>query len=116
MAKRFWLRISCPVCKFGEPRYWSHFECNKFYDIDSDVKIDVDGNIFCNGCHLIDPLINWRFRCEKHDFQKLENLATLLEVLQVMINMSTNINDQIKYANMVASISSMWARKAQNNN
>lgn len=114
MSEQFWLRISCPVCKSGDPRYWGHYECDKIYDFDNDVKIDINGNLFCNGCHLTDPLINWRFRCENHNFQKLENLATLLEVLQVMINMSKNINDQVKYATMVANISTMWAKKAQN--
>jgi hypothetical protein len=112
MTDKWWLRISCPVCKSGEPRYWSHSECDKIYDSDNDVKIDIEGNLFCNGCHLIDPLIYWRFRCQKHDFQKLNNLATLLEVLQVMINMNKNIEDQKKYATMVANISTMWAKNA----
>ena len=48
------------------------------------------------------------------DFQELENLATILEVLKVMINMSKNINDQVKYVTMVQNISTMWDLKAQN--
>ncbi len=58
---------------------------------------------------LKDPLINWRFRCGKHDFEKL--VANLLEVLHVMINMSKNISDQKKYATMVANISIMFSNK-----
>jgi len=65
-------------------------------------------NLFCNGCHLKDPIINWNFGCGKHDCQKLSNLANLLEVLQVMFNMSKNISDQKKFARMVVNISIMF--------
>ena len=115
MSDMWWLRISCPVCpasQRGDPTYWPHSGCSKSYSDDNDVKIDIDGNLFCNGCHLKDPLINWRFRCGKHDFEKLSNLASLLEVLQVMINMSKNISDQKKYAQMVANISIMFSNNA----
>jgi len=115
MSDMWWLKISCPVCpasQRGEPTYWPHSGCSKTYSDDNDVKIDIDGNLFCNGCHLKDPLINWRFRCGKHDFEKLSNLANLLEVLQVMINMSKNISDQKKYATMVANISIMFSNNA----
>lgn len=103
----WWLKISCPICpreKRGDPRYWAHSGCNKNYNSDNDVKIDIDGNIYCNGCHLKDPMIKWRFRCGRHDFEKLENTAYLTEVLQVMINMDKNINNHKKYAKMLKNI------------
>ena len=57
-------------------------------------------------------MIKWRFKCGNHSFEKLTNLSRLLEVLQVMINMSNNIEDEGKYAEMVENISRMF-RKAK---
>ena len=114
MSDIWWLKISCPVCpqnERGEPTYWPHGGCSKCFNEDNDVKIDIDGNLFCNGCHLKEPIINWRFKCGKHYFEKLKNLMSLLEVLQVMINMSKNIEEQKKYARMVRNISDMWYKQ-----
>lgn len=117
MTDMWWLKISCPICpanERGEPRYWAHSGCPKNYSSDNDVKIDIDGNIFCNGCHDKDPLIKWRFRCGKHDFERLTNIAQLTEVLQVMINMDKNMNNQAKYAKMIANVMNMFANSANN--
>ena len=114
MSDMWWLKISCPLCpadQRGEPTFWPHTGCSKNHSSDNNLKIDTDGNLFCNGCHLKDPIINWNFGCGKHDCQKLTNLANLMEVLQVMINMSKNISDQKKFATMVANISIMFANK-----
>ena len=110
----WWLKISCPICpcdKRGEPKYWNHTNCNKDYSTDNDLKIDINGNIFCNGCHKKYPIIDFGFSCERHNSEKITNFAYLLEVLQVMINMSKNISEQIKFAQLVANISKMFSNK-----
>ena len=109
MTDMWWLRISCPICppeKRGDPRYWSHSGCSKNYSSDNDVKIDINGNIYCNGCHMIDPMIKWRFKCENHTFTKLtvEYSPNLTEIFMVMSNMSKNIDEQRKYAKMVKNV------------
>ena len=107
----FWFYASCLVCKSGELCYWSHSKCKKTFDSNSNAKIDINGNLFCNGCHQMSSIINWRFRCQKHSFERLNNLTILMEVLQVMINMSKNIEDPKLFATMISNISEIWIKQ-----
>ena len=112
MSDKWWLKISCPVCpcsKRSEPCYWPHNGCRKIDSEDNNLKIDIDGNICCNGCPMKIPFKDLKFGCNNHDFQKPENLGNVLEVLQVMINESKSISDQKKFSRMVANLSLMYA-------
>ena len=109
---KWWLKISCPVCppyKRREPVYWHHTDCKKIYNENNDLKLDINGKIFCNGCHKEWDFKDFTFTCENHDgAQNPLNLANVIEVLQVMINMNNNISDQRKFAKMIANISNMY--------
>ena len=110
MTDNWWLKIRCPKCKSGERRYWPHSGCSKVYSNDSDIKIDIDGYIFCNGCHLREPLTNMNFACNDsgHSYKNAPpNLSDWLEVLQDLCSY-----DQKKIAIMMANISKMFLNKA----
>ena len=112
MAEMCWLKVSCPLCSSNqrcEPKYWSHANCSKTYSEDNDLKIDIDGYIFCNGCHLYEPLIQMRFHCGNHDYQSLKkpiNLEDLLKILQPLIGYF----GEIKFAQLVKNLARMYEK------
>ena len=96
--------------KRSAPTYRNHTNCSKKYSDDSNLKIEIEGNLFCNGCHKKDRLVDWTFSCDNHGPEKVDNLAYLLEVLQVMIIMSKNICDQKKFVEMISNICSAFEK------
>ncbi len=100
--------VICPICKSGEPRYWFHSKCKKTFDKDNIAKIDINGNLFCNGCHQMSSLINWSFRCQSHNFKKIYDMYTLIEMMQIMIIRSKNIEYQKKFTTIIGKISEMF--------
>ena len=112
MSDKWWLKISCPIClpeERGEPSYWNHNSCNKTYSEDNDLKIDINGNIICNGCHKEWAFKNFTFSCKNHEAEYPKNLANILEVMQVMISKNNSFSDQHKFVTMISNLCRMFS-------
>lgn len=56
----------CPACRGSRKIKWRHSNCN---NSSMGETINEDAIIRCNGCGTEGVILDWRFKCENHDFK-----------------------------------------------
>ena len=103
---------SCPVS--GCPNNncftklnWTHHNCGGY------EKINGKGCLRCVRCNRNGPVIDWRFRCEHHDFKKASSYG-LSNMLSILAQIETNNRSLVSFVNELTK--SIWEMKFKSNN
>ena len=57
----------CPACRGGRKIKWRHSGCS---NSSMGETINEDAIIRCKGCGTHGVILDWRFKCENHDFKE----------------------------------------------
>ena len=75
----------CPACRGSRKIKWRHANCSNSYRGET---INEDAIIKCNGCGTKGEILDWRFKCENHDFKECSGQGAG-DDLSCIINLSS---------------------------
>ena len=71
---------------------WTHNNCGGY------EKLNGLGNLRCIRCGTSGPIIDWKFRCESHEYKKSSQYG-LMNMLAIFAEIETNNKENTKFIN-----------------